>query len=122
MPFPVRNAIQGDAQSFVAFRRLRVVKTYALDVASVAGAPRICYDDIVKGPLFGTTSGQSNHYHGRVLSGQENEGRDFTPDPGITATAFERPYERLDAIRQTRHPFVFQARLSSLELQPPKPC
>lgn len=85
---PVIDAVHRDAKFFFALCRLRIVETNSLDVTAIAGAPRVCDDDIVEGPLLCPTAGQPNYYHGRDFPCRKKEGRDFTSEVPVAATAF----------------------------------
>lgn len=63
LALPVSQPISLIPKRFLTFRRLRIIKTDALDETAIAGAFGIGYHQIKKRPLLGAAACQSNHNH-----------------------------------------------------------
>ena len=63
LALPVSQPISLIPKCFLTFRRLRIIKTDALDETAIAGAFGIGYHQIKKRPLLGAAACQSNHNH-----------------------------------------------------------
>src|SRR5689334_8843368 len=61
---PVIDAVERQAQAFLAFACDRVVETDPLDEPAVATVARIGDDDVEKRPLLGAAARESDDYHG----------------------------------------------------------
>jgi hypothetical protein len=60
---PVGQAVLGDTDAFFIDRSARVVKTHALNEATVAAVTLIGHNDIEKRACFCTATGESNNDH-----------------------------------------------------------
>jgi len=78
LALPMAHALQLDAQRFLAFCHERVVKTDALDEATVAAIARIGHYYIKKRTVLGTTTGKTNYDHKKPIKMiSQAKGREF---------------------------------------------